>query len=92
MRTRLRPEQRQKLADILQEEIESAQRRITERLLELEVRPTQAIGDTFDGIRRFYEDLAETQWTEADEDSLKNLGAGEDEIKRHFCGNTGDVQ
>jgi hypothetical protein len=82
MGTRIRNEQRQRLTDIFHEEIEAARVRITERLSEHERHSTAGKGDSLDGIRRFYEDLAETNWTAADEDALMNLaGTSEAEIK-----------
>jgi hypothetical protein len=83
MRLKIRSEERQQLADIFHEEIEAARKRITERLKQYEEKSGANKGDSFDAIRRFYEDLADTSWTHADEETLAKLAAGgESEIKR----------
>ena len=67
---RLRPNERQEIADILHEEIKEATRRISERLAEFECQPASSKEDQMDGIRRFYADLTDKDWTDADEDAL----------------------
>jgi hypothetical protein len=79
---RLRPNERQEISDILQEEIKDANRRIIERLAEFECQPASTKEDQMDGIRRFYVDLAEKDWTDADEETLSGYSdLGENAIK-----------
>src|SRR5512143_3683875 len=67
---RIRQRERERIAEILREELEEASRRISERLSELERRPVASKDDSLDGVRRFYQDLTDNDWTEADEDAL----------------------
>jgi hypothetical protein len=67
---RLRPTERQEITDILHEEIKEATRRISERLAEFECQPASTKEDQMDGIRRFYSDLTDKDWTDADEEAL----------------------
>ncbi|HKP85068.1 MAG TPA: hypothetical protein VJZ26_03160 [Blastocatellia bacterium] len=79
---RLRPNERQEISDILQDEIKKATRRISERLAEFECLPASSKKDSMDGIRRFYADLADKDWTDADEEALAGYAdMGEGEIK-----------
>jgi hypothetical protein len=72
----------QKITEILNEEFEEANRRIHERLKQYEQRPASSNDDQLEGVRRFYEDLVDKNWTKADEDALKNLeGVSEKDIK-----------
>jgi hypothetical protein len=71
------------LAEILSEELEEAGRRITDRLSELERRPVASKDDSLDGVRRFYQDLTDNDWTEADEQALGGLAdSTEEQTKR----------
>jgi hypothetical protein len=80
---RIRPDERQIIADILREETEQASRRIADRLSAFECRPVSGNDDTRESIRRFYEELADTTWTEADEATLTGLGdLSEHEVKQ----------
>ena len=80
---RIRPDERQIIADIIREESEEATRRIAERLSSFECRPVSGNEDTMESIRRFYEELADTTWTEADEEALRGLGnSSEHEVKQ----------
>ncbi|MGA9770783.1 MAG: hypothetical protein WBV94_17215 [Blastocatellia bacterium] len=79
---RLRPNERQEIADIMQDEIKEATRRIGERLAEFECQPASSREDQRDGIRQFYADLSDKDWTEADEEALANYSdLSESEIK-----------
>jgi hypothetical protein len=69
---RLRPNERQEIADIIQDETKEATRRIGERLAEYECQPASSREDQMDGIRQFYADLTDKDWTEADEEVLNN--------------------
>lgn len=81
MRSRQREQQR--LSEILREELEEATRRISERLSELERRPVASKDDSLDGVRRFYQDLTDNDWTEADEEALAGLAdSSEEQSKR----------
>jgi hypothetical protein len=80
---RIRPGERQEIAEICREEMSEAERRIGARLAQFECRPPSNGEDVLDGIRRFYEDLTDKAWTDGDEEALRNLGdLGEGEIKR----------
>ncbi len=80
---RIRPDERQIIADIIREESEEANRRIAERLSAFECRPVSGNDDTMESIRRFYEELADCAWTEADEEALKGMGdLSEHEVKQ----------
>ena len=79
----IRYNERQRIADILREELEQANRRVSERLAEFECGPTRKLDSERAGIRRFYEDLADKEWTEKDEECLQGLGdLSEADIKR----------
>ena len=80
---RIRPDERQIIADICREESEEANRRIANRLTAFECRPVSGNDDTLDSIRRFYEELTDSAWTRADEEALKSLGEkSEHEVKQ----------
>jgi len=77
---RIRPDEKQRLAQIFEDELRAARHRVSERLAQLEARPAGGSEDSLAGIRRFYEDLADAPWTEADEralDVVKHLEEGE---------------
>lgn len=79
---RIRSTERQDITDICREELEEASRRINERLAHFEKRPVTANEDKLEGVRRFYEDLADKNWMKADEDFLISLAEkSESEIK-----------
>ena len=85
---RIRPDERQIIADICREESEEANRRIANRLTAFECRPVSGNDDTLDSIRRFYEELTDSAWTRADEEALKSLGekSGQTAARRqNFC-------
>ena len=80
---RIRPTERQEITDICREELEEVSRRIHERLAHFEQRAAGSNADHLEGVRRFYEDLADKNWTKADEDFLATLGnLNETEIKK----------
>ena|SRR5215471_15232669 len=82
---RIRPHERQYIADILRDELEEANRRISERVLQFESPPASNREDDLDEIRRFYEDLADKSWTDADEDCLSGLGdISQSELKQNI--------
>lgn len=79
---RIRATERQEITDICREELEEASRRIHERLAQLEKRPAAASEDKLEGVRKFYEDLTDKNWTKADEDFLQTLADhNENDIK-----------
>ena len=83
---RIRPNERQQITDILHEELEEANRRISERLGQYECQPASSKEDSFDDVRRLYNDLVDKNWTEADEESLNGFAElSEEEIKRMMC-------
>lgn len=80
---RIRPREHQHISEILQEEFDEARRRISERLSELERQPVASKDDSLDGVRRFYQDLTDNDWTAADEEALAGLGdSNEEQAKR----------
>jgi hypothetical protein len=80
---RIRPNERQHIADLIREELEQANQRIAERILQFECLPAANKDDKFDNVRRFYNDLVEKDWTEADEEALGGFAdLSEDDIKR----------
>jgi len=81
---RIRQQEHQRLAEILSEELEEAGRRITDRLSELERRPVASKDDSKDGVRRFYQDLTDNDWTEADEQALGGLADSTEEQTKHM--------
>jgi hypothetical protein len=82
---RIKPNERDEIATILREEIEEANRRISVRLSHFECR-SSATDDSRCDLRRFYEDLTDKAWTDADEECLRGLDQVEDaEIRRTIC-------
>lgn len=80
---RIRPNERHHIADLIREELEQANRRISERIAQFECHPVENKEDNFAGVRRFYNDLVEKDWTEADEETLAGFtDLSEVEIKR----------
>ena len=80
---RIRQNERQYIADIIQEELGQASQRISERIFEFECQPAANKEDSFDSVRRFYTDLVDKDWIDADEEVLRTLSdLSEDEIKR----------
>ncbi|MEW6212275.1 MAG: hypothetical protein AB1631_28360 [Acidobacteriota bacterium] len=80
---RITPNERQKISDIIKDEIEGAITRIEGRLSQCEVAPLSSASDQFDSIRKFYEEMVGKVWTQADEDYLISLGdMSEGEIKQ----------
>ena len=80
---RIRPNERQYIADIIHEELDRASQRISERINEFECQPAANKEDKFDSVRSFYSDLIEKDWTDADEEALNGFSdLSEDEIKR----------
>lgn len=67
---RIKPNERQHITDLVREELDQANRRINERLSEYECQPAMSKEDEYDCVRRFYTDLTNNQWTEADEEGL----------------------
>jgi hypothetical protein len=83
---RIRPREHQRVAEILREELEEASRRIRERLSEIERQPASGKDGTLDGVRAFYRDLTDNDWSEADEEALAGLeDFSEYELKRLMC-------
>jgi len=79
---RARPREHQRVAEILTEELDETHRRISERLSQLERRPVASKNDSLDGVRSFYQDLTDNDWTDADEKALCDLeGSNEEQIK-----------
>jgi hypothetical protein len=77
------PKEHQRITDIIKDELEEAVRRIEEQVSRGETVPLPATSDRLTAVRRFYEDLVEKAWTQADEDCLDSLGdMSEEEIKR----------
>ena len=80
---RIRQREQERIAEILREELEEASRRISDRLSELERPPVASKDDSLDGVRRFYQDLTDNDWTEADEEALVGLAdSTEEQTKR----------
>lgn len=78
-----KPNERQKIVDILKDELEDATRKIEERLSSFDINPASSTADKLEGVRRFYEDLVDKVWTQADEEFLASLtNLSESEIKR----------
>lgn len=80
---KIRHRDQERIAAILREELDEATRRICDRFFELERPPFAGKEDSLDGIRRFYQDLTDNDWTEADEEALAGLAdTTEEQIKR----------
>jgi hypothetical protein len=80
----IRPNERHRIADILRDELEQANRRISERLAEFECPPASRTEDDRASIRRFYEDLVDKEWTAADEKCLETLKSLSDAEIKHM--------
>jgi len=79
----MKQREHQRIAEIVKEELAETGRRMNERLSELERRPAASTDDSLDGVRRFYQDLTDNVWTEADEETLNGLSdSSEDQTKR----------
>ena len=79
---KIRPNERQEITDMIRDELETAHGRILDRFSRFE-RQTASTEDAFKGVRRFYEDLSDNNWTNWDEQALAALSdSNEDEIKR----------
>jgi hypothetical protein len=80
---RIRPNERQHITDVIREELEQANQKIAERIVQFECIPVTNKAEKFDNVRRFYNDLVEKDWTEADEEVLGSFAElSEDEIKQ----------
>lgn len=80
---RITTNEREKIGEIVREEIDEANRRMIERLSQFESRTGLSSDDNRCGLRQFYQDLADKAWTDADEEALTSLADLEDaEIKR----------
>jgi hypothetical protein len=80
---KIRPDQRQAVKQICRDELEAATRRIYERLAEMESRQDGSSDEKFEGVRRFYEEMADKRWSKADEECLRSLPEqSEAEIKQ----------
>jgi hypothetical protein len=69
----MRQRERPRIAEIIREELEEANRRINERISETEHRPIENKDHSLDGVRSFYQDLTDNDWTAADERALGGL-------------------
>lgn len=79
----MKQREHQRIAEIVKEELAEASRRMNERLSEIERRPAASTADSLDGVRRFYQDLTDNVWTEADEETLNGLAdSNEEQTKR----------
>jgi len=80
---RIKQREHHRITEILREELDETSRRISDRLVEFERRPVASKGDSLDGVRNFYQDLTDNDWTEADEEALGGLGdSTEEQTKR----------
>jgi hypothetical protein len=80
---RIRQQEQQQIAEVLREELEEASRRIRDRFSQFERQPVASKDDTLDGVRRFYQDLTDNDWTKADEEALSGLAdSTEEQTKR----------
>lgn len=80
---RIKQQEHQRIAEIVREELEETSRRISDRLSEIERHPAASKDDSLDGVRRFYQDLTDNDWTEADEEALAGLAdSNEEQAKR----------
>jgi hypothetical protein len=80
---RIKQREHQRIAEIVREELSETGRRISDRLSEIERRPAASKDDSLDGVRRFYQDLTDNDWTEADEEALSGLeDSTEEQTKR----------
>jgi hypothetical protein len=74
----IRTTQHQTFLDICREEVESATKRIEDRLGDLESKPGGNREDRREDIRLFFEWLADKTWTEPDEECLETLAGTKD--------------
>ena len=81
---RIKQGERQQIAEILREELDETSRRITERLSELERRPIASKDDSLDGVRSFYQNLTDNDWTVEDEFSLSGLTDSTEQQTKHL--------
>ena len=80
---RIRQQEQQRIAEVLREELEEASRRIRDRFAQFERQPVASKDDSLDGVRSFYQDLTDNDWTEADEEALGGLtDSSEEQTKR----------
>lgn len=80
---RIRQREQQRIAEVLREELDEASRRILEQFSEFERQPVASKDDSLDGVRRFYQDLTDNDWTVADEEALAGLSdSSEEQTKR----------
>lgn len=80
---RNRQQEQHRIAEVLREELEEASRRIRDRFSEFERPPAEGTDSKMDGVRRFYEDLTDNDWTENDEEALLGLSdSTEEQTKR----------
>ncbi len=80
---RIKQREHQRITEILREELGEASRRISERLSEFVRQPVASKDDSLDGVRSFYQDLTDNDWTKADEEALSGLGVStEEQVKR----------
>jgi len=79
---KIRVNERQEITDMIREELENAHSRILDNFSRFE-RQTSSTEDALKGVRRFYEDLSDNNWTAGDEQALAALSdSSEEEIKR----------
>ncbi|HMG37182.1 MAG TPA: hypothetical protein VKM94_24980 [Blastocatellia bacterium] len=81
---RIRPEERQRLAEIFLEEIEATRRRVSDRFQLEESLTVLSTSDELVGIRQFYCDLADSTWTPADEEVLTTMKSLSDSEIKHM--------
>ena len=80
---RIWQQEQQRITEVLREELEEASRRIRDRFSELERQPAANKDDSNGGVRRFYQDLTDNDWTDADEEALLGLAdSTEEQTKR----------
>ncbi|HYM00255.1 MAG TPA: hypothetical protein VEZ90_14980 [Blastocatellia bacterium] len=80
---KIRPSQRQKVSDICREELDRAARRIEDRLSEMESKRSEAGHHSHENIRKFYEELADKEWTDSDQECLETVKhLGDHQIKQ----------
>jgi hypothetical protein len=70
---RITPDERDRLLELVREEIETARHRIDERLGVLQARIPDGADARWESVRRFYEDLSGKVWSDADEECLAGL-------------------
>jgi len=81
---RIKQREHQRIAEMLREELDETNRRIGDRLSEFARQPVASKADSLDGVRRFYQDLTDNDWTEADEEALCGLGDSTEEQTRRM--------